>query len=75
MPRGNIKAFEHLMYCVITKENTLLRSKLKLPLIVGAQISPTSTTENSERAVVRSCVEEALERCATIKDFSKKAIN
>jgi hypothetical protein len=43
----HIKAFEPFVNITIAKEDTFLRPILKLMLIIGFEMRPTSTTKNS----------------------------
>jgi hypothetical protein len=41
------------MLSTIAKENTLLRTKLELTVVIWASMRPASTTKNFEKGVIR----------------------
>jgi hypothetical protein len=59
----------------ITKEDTLLGAKIKLSIVVRAQMRLTSTTEHTEKCVVRSFTEEAFQGTLHIDDTARKPID
>ena len=57
---GNMKTFVTFMKRAIAKENTLLRTKLKLALVIWTKMRPASTPKDLEKGIIRLFIKENL---------------
>ena len=57
---GNMKTFVTFMKRAIAKKNTLLRTKLKLALIIWTKMRPASTPKYLEKGIIRLFIKENL---------------
>ena len=55
---GHMKTFVSFMKRAITKENTLLGTKLELALVIWTEMGPASTPKHLEKGVVRLFIKE-----------------
>jgi hypothetical protein len=59
----------------ITEEDTLLRTKFKLSIIVWPKVRPTRTTKNFKEHIIREFLEQELKGCLHIEKPSWSSID
>ena len=57
---GNMKTFLTFMKRAIAKKNTLLRTKLKLALVIWTKMRPASTPKYLAKGIIRLFIKENL---------------
>ena len=70
----NMEALVAFMDGAITEEDTLLRTELKLMMIIWTEMRPACTTEDFEEGIVRHLSKKALKRSLHVDDTARQAI-